>query len=229
MKNITFFTFIICFLSAGPTVFAQEQTTLLNNGRPQGFKAQPANKSGDTDTPRLNYENSEADWDVNGNAPKQQEETIYYPQDITILQDELFNSASNQEVVAQVEALKALVRQMQTDQEALKRENELFRRSLAACCSADESGLSAQDAYLLQNAPNPFQNNTRIEYFVPRNLKSAVIEIRDIKGALIASYPVRPGKSSLNIDRNNLDAGSYLYALTVDGQMVDTKVMIFKP
>ena len=228
MKNTITFIFMLCLVIAGTPLLAQEQTTMLNNGRSAGMTPSPVQKSG-TPTIDRSHENSDQDWDVHRNLPKQKEETLVYPQDVLVLQDELFNTSSRQEVVEQLEAMKALLRQLQADQEALKRENEIFRRSLASCCAADETGLGVKDAYLLQNAPNPFINNTRIEYFVPRNMGSAVIELRDIKGALIASYPVQPGKSSLNIDRNNLDAGSYLYALVVDGQMVDTKVMIFKP
>ncbi|MCR9098406.1 MAG: T9SS type A sorting domain-containing protein [bacterium] len=228
MKNTIKFIFILCLTAAGIPLLAQEQTTELDNGRPAGMTSKPVQKS-DLPTYDRSHENSNQDWDVHRNLPKQEEQTMVYPQDILVLQDELFNTSSRQEVVEQLEAMKALLRQLQAGQEALKRENEIFRRSLAACCAADETGLGVKDAYLLQNAPNPFINNTRIEYFVPRNLGNAVIELRDIKGALIASYPVRPGNSSLNIDRNNLDAGSYLYALVVDGKMVDTKVMIFKP
>ena len=229
MKNIAILTFIVCLLAAGQSAVAQSQTATLDNGRSQSMKAKPAEKTVDTEPARLSYENSNNDLDINQDQPREQDETLIYPQDIIVLQDELFNSTSNAEVVEQLEAMKRVIRQLQAEQDILKKENELFRRSLAACCSADESGLGAKDAYLLQNAPNPFVNNTRVDYYVPEHLTNVIIELRDIKGALIASYPVRPGKSSVNIDRNSLEAGSYLYALIVDGEMIDTKVMIFKP
>lgn len=229
MKNIALYAIIACLLTIGSAVQAQEASTPLNNGRPEGVVPHPpATTEANAPSP-FSHENSDADWDVNRDVQKQEESTLIFPQDFEVLQDELFNSASNREVVEQIEALKTVVRRMQAEQEALRRENEVFRRSLAACCSAEESGLGTRDAYLLQNAPNPFINATRVEYFVPRHLTNAVIELRDIKGALIATYPVRPGKGDLNIDRNNLEAGSYLYALTIDGEMVDTKVMIFIP
>ena len=110
---------MLCLVIAGTPLLAQEQTTVINNGRSAGMTPSPVQKSG-TPTNDRSHENSDQDWDVHRNLPKQKEETLVYPQDVLVLQDELFNTSSRQEVVEQLEAMKALLRQLQADQEAPK-------------------------------------------------------------------------------------------------------------
>lgn len=80
---------------------------------------------------------------------------------------------------------------------------------------------------LTQNIPNPFDGDTRIEYFIQDISGKASINIMDLSGKLIRSVPIsESGKGVLNVRAYDLPAGTYTYSLVVDGELIDTKKMI---
>jgi hypothetical protein len=226
MRNIKFL--LVCLLQVAliQLVVAQNGST-DKNGRPEGSApniVEPINNSfSGITTPEVG--NDDLDTPIGGIAKS--EAHVYYPQDLEVLQDELLNSAHVTEMVAQIEAMKRLIRDMNQRYDELQQENALIRRSLNACCSANELGLSASDAYLLQNAPNPFNESSRIAFFVPRGLNNAQIELRDVKGVLLETFDVdATGMSNIDVDGTRYQSGTYLYYLSIDGEVVDSKVMI---
>ncbi len=79
---------------------------------------------------------------------------------------------------------------------------------------------------LKQNAPNPFKNETVIEYFVPENAAKASIYVYDMTGAQLKEFKINTkGNGSLTIKGSEFKAGMYIYSLIVDDQLVDTKRM----
>lgn len=90
----------------------------------------------------------------------------------------------------------------------------------------DIGGLSLQ-AILYQNEPNPFTENTTIEFIIPGSVRNAVLYIYDMNGHQIDGRTISErGNTSLTIQGSSLDAGMYLYSLITDGVVVDTKRMI---
>lgn len=82
-------------------------------------------------------------------------------------------------------------------------------------------------AYLYQNNPNPFTENTTVKCLIPKEVSSAVLYIYDMNGRQIDSRTVAErGEISLTIEGGSLDAGIYLYSLITDGSIIDTKRMI---
>jgi|GEM_PF-6643202 len=79
---------------------------------------------------------------------------------------------------------------------------------------------------LFQNAPNPFTEETKIEYELGSYYKIAFIYIFNLQGSMIASYPLTNNKGVVSVKGNDLNAGMYLYSLIVDGMEIDTKRMI---
>ncbi|MEP0987014.1 tail fiber domain-containing protein [Ekhidna sp.] len=80
---------------------------------------------------------------------------------------------------------------------------------------------------LLQNTPNPFNLETEIHMQLPQNIQNAKIIIYDLKGTQIKSYSVDSrGLVNFKIEGYELEAGMYLYALLVDGKLIDSKRMI---
>lgn len=80
---------------------------------------------------------------------------------------------------------------------------------------------------LKQNNPNPFTDNTVIEYSLPETVETANIYIYDMNGKQIQQIALTErGNSSVTINGGELNAGMYLYSLIADGQVVDTKRMI---
>lgn len=83
------------------------------------------------------------------------------------------------------------------------------------------------DAVLYQNTPNPFSENTEIEYYVPSDATSAEIYVFSLNGLLLQTYPVSNfGHGTVIVSGSSLDAGMYVYALVVNGQIVDSKRML---
>ena len=86
--------------------------------------------------------------------------------------------------------------------------------------------LSGQ-AVLYQNVPNPFSADTKIAYQLPENTRSASLYIYNMNGLQVAEYPISLfGDGAIIVSAGSLEAGMYLYSLTVDGEIVDTKRMI---
>lgn len=91
----------------------------------------------------------------------------------------------------------------------------------------DETVAALSEAKLYQNAPNPWSSETVIRYRLPQDVANAMIYIYDMQGSQLKSIPAQGrGESQVTIMANNLGAGMYIYALVVDGQLIDSKQMI---
>lgn len=90
-----------------------------------------------------------------------------------------------------------------------------------------KSYISLSDqAILYQNSPNPFSDGTVIRYFIPENC-SATLNFYNEFGNLIKIHKiVESGYGELILDSVNLSDGIYSYSLSVNGRMVDSKMMV---
>jgi|GEM_PF-1303896 len=80
---------------------------------------------------------------------------------------------------------------------------------------------------LEQNIPNPFAEQTVINYNLPDNFSRAQIIFLDQSGKLIKAVDLtEKGKGSLNVFASDLTNGIYTYSLIVDGQSMETKKMV---
>ncbi|MGL5892098.1 MAG: tail fiber domain-containing protein, partial [Bacteroidia bacterium] len=80
---------------------------------------------------------------------------------------------------------------------------------------------------LQQNVPNPFNQQTVINFSVAENAGVAMIAIYDLNGRQIRSEQLNQrGNGQLVINANELSPGMYIYALIVDGNAADSKRMI---
>ncbi len=84
---------------------------------------------------------------------------------------------------------------------------------------------------LLQNKPNPFDIATYISVQVNDNVeyKNAYISITDLKGAEIKRIPIQlnKGVDEVLFDHGYHPTGIYIYTLVIDGQVVESKRMVF--
>jgi len=82
-------------------------------------------------------------------------------------------------------------------------------------------------AYLEQNAPNPFYDETIIQYFLPEKVDSATMRFTDWQGRNLKTIPLQnSGHGTISISAKELAAGTYAYTLIMDGKIVDTKKMV---
>jgi hypothetical protein len=82
-------------------------------------------------------------------------------------------------------------------------------------------------ATLLQNSPNPFTGETSISFLIPADVKKARLVITNVKGIVVKEYPINGrGQGVLQIKDADLQAGTYFYSLTLDGQHSESKILI---
>ncbi|MDN5217318.1 tail fiber domain-containing protein [Fulvivirgaceae bacterium BMA12] len=80
---------------------------------------------------------------------------------------------------------------------------------------------------LFQNIPNPANSETRIQYKVSNEAQHVSLLIYDLSGKQLKSFPnLSPGKGEVILSAFEMEAGTYLYSLLVDGKVTDTKRMI---
>lgn len=87
---------------------------------------------------------------------------------------------------------------------------------------------SVKEAALYQNVPNPFNQITEISYRLSSNARTAVIGVYDLNGKLIENYPLPTNviAGKIQINAFDFEPGMYIYALIMDGAMIDSKRMI---
>jgi hypothetical protein len=129
----------------------------------------------------------------------------------------------------EIAELKAMMR------EILNNQNR-FDTDLQQCCFEHSAVTSDQrpvtsvaDAPKLeQNIPNPFHENTTIKYYLPRDMRTASIIITDLSGVQMKQFDLSGGQGfgQVLISGGAFAAGTYIYTLTVDGKVVDSKRMV---
>lgn len=93
-----------------------------------------------------------------------------------------------------------------------------------------DATVSADQAMLLQNIPNPLTSSTRIPYYLPKSAVNATIEVCNMEGKILFSQKLsQQGSGSLELNTSEWAAGTYLYKLVVNGLPVDTKRMLIAP
>jgi len=93
-----------------------------------------------------------------------------------------------------------------------------------------DNGQFTIDNYSLeQNYPNPFNNQTNIEY-VLQDMSKVDISIYNSNGQFIQSLvneKINKGRHSVIFKADNLNSGVYYYRLRIDGEVKETKKMLY--
>ena len=82
----------------------------------------------------------------------------------------------------------------------------------------------------LKIAPNPFKNNTRIQYNLPHKTQQVSMYVYDMAGQIIQN-PIRAqeqtqGLYTVDFQGNNLFSGMYYVALRIDGEVLIEKIVV---
>jgi hypothetical protein len=118
----------------------------------------------------------------------------------------------------------AMIEELQADVAALNKQADNLKSASAVPAAND---LLAGINELYQNVPNPFTENTRIDYYLSDGVTNAAICIYNLNGTQLKSFPLHlKGKGNVIVYGNELKAGMYLYALIADGKAIDTKRMV---
>ncbi len=109
-----------------------------------------------------------------------------------------------------------------------------YGQDLQFCCLKETNAktpqtivLTGESPVLEQNIPNPFAQSTTIQYYVPKSVKTAVMQITDANGKVLQTAEITErGANSIVIQMGDLSWGTYFYALILDGKVFETKKMI---
>ncbi|MDH4471195.1 MAG: tail fiber domain-containing protein [Fluviicola sp.] len=149
--------------------------------------------------------------DTLGNLIREKEEYmgVNYNGLIAILTDAL------KEQQQQINELKALV-EMKTTSRVIDANNQSIELA------------DIQSIILDQNVPNPFAEQTTINYVLTPDVLKAQLLFYNSEGKLINSMDINPvvGKGSVSVFANDLTNGIYTYTLVADGKIIDTKKMM---
>ena len=110
-------------------------------------------------------------------------------------------------------------------------QRQLISEQQAALMKMQGKQISLQSlntpASMDQNRPNPFSVSSEIKCFVPEDAYHAVLNLYDLRGKQIKSFPIeQTGEVSVSVSADGLEDGMYLYALIVDGVEVESRRMI---
>lgn len=139
-----------------------------------------------------------------------------------------------EQIETQEEEIQDLKRQLQAKEtenrnleSRLARVEALLDKLLEESEENTGSAISITDARLQQNQPNPFNQTTTIQYFIPDGVTRAELRITDVSGRLIKSMIVDTrGAGQTTLDATTLSSGAYQYALFLDGRLLKTKQMV---
>lgn len=129
--------------------------------------------------------------------------------------------AELEEKVAQNETLEARVIQLE------QLLTELINQGQDAPLSMRATSLTG--ASLSQNAPNPLHESTDIEYILPEEYTAAALVVQDLNGRQIAQFDLQDavGKITFRPKNYGIRTGTYVYSLVIDGNIADSKKMVF--
>jgi hypothetical protein len=118
------------------------------------------------------------------------------------------------------------IKEQQLQIETLQAEIENLKNEDSKNKSTADNDFSST-SQLFQNQPNPFSENTYINYFIPDEVNKAVIYIYNLQGSQVKLIDINDrGQGSAVIYGSELYAGTYHYTLITDGQIVGTYTMI---
>ncbi len=197
--------------------------TITNNGTATAIDLSPYLDDTDTDT-HLTEAEVDAMVDNNGYLTSFTEadgDATNEIQDIALVGTDLsITSGSTVDLYSIIEPLQVAINDLTDRIDSLE-------NVIADCCGSSGIVLSPapeNNAKLYQNVPNPWRESTSIGYFIPNNVQSARIEIRDNNGKILNSIPLSSyGEGHIIISSEAFIDGVYLYSLIVDNKLIDTK------
>jgi hypothetical protein len=122
-----------------------------------------------------------------------------------------------------------LVTEMQNQIEEMKNQLEEMRSLLTSRLALNQAEVrklqNEAAGYLGDVHPNPANSSTTIDYSLPAGAGAAFCQVYSLNGTTVATIalPASPGKSQVQLNTSQLAPGMYIYALAVDGKVLDTK------
>ncbi len=116
------------------------------------------------------------------------------------------------------------VKSLHAEVEALKKEKSSSTMNKALDLEETEA---SSISYLGKNIPNPFNEQTTIEYYLPPNTGKASLYIYNLQGKQLKAIPLHQYENGeVIIHGSELQPGMYHYSLVADGKLVGTEQLV---
>ena len=107
--------------------------------------------------------------------------------------------------------------------------NIFIKDGLTVITGFQEEEVITQEMELFQNVPNPVTTNTEIGFFLPEDTKATVTLINKLgQEYLIADGEYTSGYHSVNLERENLQAGMYFYSLKTPAKTLTKQLTLIE-
>jgi len=107
--------------------------------------------------------------------------------------------------------------------------NIFIKDGLTVITGFQEEEVVTQEMELFQNVPNPVTTNTEIGFFLPEDTKATVTLINKLgQEYLIADGEYTSGYHSVNLERENLQAGMYFYSLKTPAKTLTKQLTLIE-
>ncbi len=153
------------------------------------------------------------------------------------LETEILAFNANDLLMVNVDATKRLALEVEAKEErilALESQVAQLQSDMNELISAMQRGKQPQKAspegsQLYQSLPNPTKGAMSIGYRLPEDCRSAFIIVSDLQGKTIEQIKIDgegEGNLTFNAKRAGLSAGTYIYSLLVNQELVDSKKFV---
>jgi hypothetical protein len=145
--------------------------------------------------------------------------------------NDLYSLRYSDFVVPLVKAVQELSSQnsnLQSQVDSLQSQIASIQQQIAALKNPALTSISGgSSSFLQQNAPNPFNSTTLINYYIPSMNNNAQMVITSSAGQVVKSVILsNSGSGQVTINAGELAAGTYFYTLYIDGKLAGTKQMV---
>ncbi|MEL6560470.1 MAG: tail fiber domain-containing protein [Bacteroidota bacterium] len=126
-----------------------------------------------------------------------------------------------------IEAQNSRINDLLTELTELK--NTISSQSGQSNTENVDSNEKLEEARMIQNSPNPFNESTNIEYYLPESVTNATLYIYNMNGSLISKHKLQErGAAAYTLKAKSLSPGIYLYSIVADDQELGVKRMIIE-
>lgn len=87
---------------------------------------------------------------------------------------------------------------------------------------------TSKSASIIDAYPNPAENFVNVNYSLPEDVSSALLEIYSIQGTPVAHYPISNQENTFRLPTSTYPSGAYLYHISANGQKSKTQQLIIK-
>ncbi len=132
--------------------------------------------------------------------------------------------------IGMISILTSSLNEMNEKMVALESELEDMKRQVASSRETkleDQNDTGDVGFSMEQNKPNPFKDQTIVNYTLPSNTK-ATIAVVDLSGKFIKEYDLSSEKGQLIINSGDIGKGIFIYTLISDNEVIISKKMIIR-